>query len=86
MVAQTQKLIIMYKLFDTVVINVKTTFGTVVVNFIVIDVQPNYHYALLAQNRVCRGQEKCDGSWILSDSIDLLSMSPISEVYHNKAD
>jgi hypothetical protein len=74
------------KLFEKVSINVKTTFGTVKVEFTVVDVQPNYHYALIAQHRIVRGQEKCDGSWILSDSIDLLDVKPISEVYHEKAE
>ena len=70
------------KIHDTVVIDVNTTFGTICVMFSIAAILPNYHYALLAQDRILVGQQKAGGSWTLSDSIDLHSLIPIEGVYH----
>ncbi len=66
----------LHKLFEAVDVEVKTTFGILKIRFTVIDILPNYHYALIAQNKIVVGQEKCDGSWVLSDPIDLLCIKP----------
>jgi predicted small secreted protein len=67
---------------DKVVIAIATDFGLLNVEFTVVTVMPNYYFALLAQKRIVVGQMKVDGSWILSESIDLMDMKPISDVYH----
>lgn len=70
------------ELFSCVSILVKTTWGIVDVAFTIIAILPNYCYALEAQGRVCVGQIKCDGSFILSESVDLLNMMPIEGAYY----
>lgn len=70
------------KLNDDVVIAVNNVFGTVPVTFTIIAILPNYHYALLAQDKVIVGQLKVDMTWILSDHIDLHSLRPVNGVYH----
>ena len=72
----------MLKLFDNVFIDVITTFGTVKVEFTIVDILPNYHYALLAQHRICVGQKKVNNTWTLSEPVDLLNIRPIEGVCH----
>lgn len=66
---------------DKVNIAVQTMFGLVPVEFTVVDVLPNSHYALIAQNRLVVGQQKAGNDvWILSQSIDLLNTKPITGI------
>ena len=62
-------------LFEKVKIPVNTGYGTFPVEFTIISVinKPNEIYALLAQDRVCKGQYMVDKTWKLSKSIDLLT-------------
>lgn len=61
--------------FEKVTIPVNTGYGTFSVEFTIISViNKNLEiYALLAQDRICRGQYMVDGTWKLSKSIDLLT-------------
>ena len=70
------------KLNETICLDVATTFGTIPVTFTIIAILPNYHYALVAQDRIVVGQQKSNGTWVLSDSVDLHSIKPIEGVYH----
>ena len=71
------------KIFDKVQIEVKTTFGTVNVEFTIICEinKNNCVYGLIAQNRVVVGQYMVDNTWRLSDSIDLMNV-PILNTFH----
>ena len=71
-------------IYDKVIIEIKVSYGVIKVTFTIIDILPNYHYALISQNRVVVGQLKVDNTWILSESIDLLNMRPIGNVYHKQ--
>ena len=64
------------KVFDTVQITVKTDFGPIVVDFIIICEINKYNriYGLTAQNRVVVGQHIVNNNWRLSDSIDLMKV------------
>ena len=70
------------ELYSKININVKVDFGIVPVEFTVIDILPNFHYALLAQNRLVVGQLLADMSWKLSHPIDLLDVRPIPNIHH----
>ena len=71
------------KPFDKVQIEVKTTFGTVNVEFTIIcEINKNNRvYGLIAQNRVVVGQYMVDNSWRLSDPIDLMNVT-ILNTFH----
>ena len=68
----------------TVKINVKTNYGFIEVEFIIVKELDNYSFVLFAQDRICVGQQKINGSWILSESIDCLNLTPIEGVFHGQ--
>lgn len=61
------------KLFDKIAIAVNTEFKPVNVEFTIIAVlnKPNEIYALLAQDRVVKGQYMANNTWKLSKPFDL---------------
>lgn len=67
------------KVGDKVTIVMRVLYGDMPVTFTIIDDLGNYVFALLAQSRVCVGQMKVNGSWILSDSVDLREDFPMRE-------
>lgn len=69
---------------DMVTIMVTTDFGKVPVAFTILADRGNYTYLLMAQDRIVIGQKKVDSSWILSQSIDLLSFPPIGGIYYKQ--
>lgn len=69
---------------DVVTIMVKTMYGTVEVDFTIIADLGNYHYALIAQDKICVGQQKATGCWILSEGMDLHDIKPVSGLYHDQ--
>lgn len=71
------------KTFDKVQIEVKTTFGSIKVEFTIICEinKANRIYGLIAQNHVVVGQYMANNSWRLSDSIDLMNV-PILNTFH----
>ena len=73
------------KIFDKVQIEVKTTFGTVNVEFTIIcEINKNNRvYGLIAQNRVVVGQYMSDNTWRLSDAIDLMDIPVLGTIHED---
>lgn len=71
------------EIFDKVHIEVKSAFGTVVVEFTII-AEINKHdriYGLIAQNRVVVGQYMANNTWKLSVPIDLMNVPTLNTLH-----